>query len=296
MGKASSSKRVARASKMAGRARRGRNLWYPAALLVVVAVGVTLVVVSRDADNSSDDPLADQRPYYGDHWHAAYGVYTCDQYIEAFPDSTLDVADESTTTTAEAGDESTTTTLAGDESTTTTEAGDESTTTTTSTDANANAGDGNGINAKGDGVNATGDGLIHMQPLNERYIGDGANLGAFADSVGMVLSDDALTLPDGTRYENGDDCGGTPGEVQVRTWTGLGDADGATETSDLADFAPANGSLVTIAFAPVDATIGQPPSAGVEPADTTTTTEATTTTTTPPVGPVPATTTTVGVG
>lgn len=229
---------------MAGQARRGRNLWYPVAMTLVVIVGIALIVVSRPNDGDSSDPLADQRPYYGDSWTVAYGVFACDAYIESFPDSTLD--------TEESG---------GD-------------------------GDGNGINTKGDG-------FIHLEPLNEDYIGKGANLGAFADSVGMTLTDDSVTLPDGTTYTNGDDCGGEPGELQVKTWTNLGDTEGETTTKDLAEVHPANQSLVAIVFAPEGTEIGQPPSASGSPATTTTTTEPPTTTT---VGPAPATTTTASAG
>ena len=76
MGKASSSKKVARAASTGGgRTARGRTpwLWY-GVMSIVVILGVLGVVVSRsDLDEAAADPPAIGR----DHWHAAYGVNIC---------------------------------------------------------------------------------------------------------------------------------------------------------------------------------------------------------------------------
>ena len=76
MGKASSSKKVARAASTGGgRTSRGRTpwLWY-SVMSVVVVLGVLGVVVSRsDLDEAAADPPAIGK----DHWHAAYGVNIC---------------------------------------------------------------------------------------------------------------------------------------------------------------------------------------------------------------------------
>lgn len=85
MGRASSSKKVARASKVAGRANtRSSNLVWPAAVAGVVILGVLLVAISRGT-NSID---AGSGPSLGgeDHWHAAYGVYDCDKFLAPFGD------------------------------------------------------------------------------------------------------------------------------------------------------------------------------------------------------------------
>ena len=84
MGRASSSKKVARAAGTGG-GRLGRSSrplgWY-AFIVVVTILGVTGIVFSRaerraelvaSADGSA--PLAGK-----DHWHNAYGFYLCDKY------------------------------------------------------------------------------------------------------------------------------------------------------------------------------------------------------------------------
>ena len=81
MGRASSSKKVARAARAAGRPGTGRNWLWPAAIVALVALGVTLVVISRGTDEASAEA-----PTFGDHWHAAYGVYTCDGFAEPLAD------------------------------------------------------------------------------------------------------------------------------------------------------------------------------------------------------------------
>ncbi|MGI8758237.1 MAG: hypothetical protein ACR2K0_02920 [Acidimicrobiales bacterium] len=117
------------------------------------------------------------------------------------------------------------------------------------------------------GIHSHGDGLIHMHPKSTRYTGDGANLGVWATEVGLVLEDEVLQLPGGDRLENGDDCGGEPGVVQVKVWEGLADEQGRLLESDFADHSPGNGSLVTVAFAPEGADLAKPPSAGTVPSD-----------------------------
>lgn len=87
MGKASSSKKVARAAKAAGRPGTKKSYAWPAAISGVVVLGVVLIVASFGGDASSNEP-----PRIGDHWHAAYGVYDCDTYIAPFADEAGDRA------------------------------------------------------------------------------------------------------------------------------------------------------------------------------------------------------------
>jgi hypothetical protein len=81
MGKASSSKKVARAAGTGGgRTNRGRVPWlYYLSIALVVVLGTALVVASRNhrlqsiSANGKVPPIAGQ-----DHWHVAYGAFVCD--------------------------------------------------------------------------------------------------------------------------------------------------------------------------------------------------------------------------
>lgn len=84
MGKASSSKKVARAARAGrGASRRGsRGSWvFPGMITVVVVLGVLLIVISRDDRESEAEP-----PRLGDHLHAAYGIYLCDDFAPPLAD------------------------------------------------------------------------------------------------------------------------------------------------------------------------------------------------------------------
>ncbi len=81
MGKASSAKKVARAARAGGKTKgQRRNVGFPAAVVVIVLLGVGLVAFARDSTQSSDSPRL------GDHWHAAYGIYICDRWVANFSD------------------------------------------------------------------------------------------------------------------------------------------------------------------------------------------------------------------
>ena len=84
MGKASSSKKVARAARVAGKPGAGRQWGWPLAIVGLVAVGALLIVVSRGNNEKS------QPPVLGDHWHAAYGIYNCDAFIPSLTDQVAD--------------------------------------------------------------------------------------------------------------------------------------------------------------------------------------------------------------
>jgi hypothetical protein len=78
VGKASSAKKVARASRAGGRSRvrRQSGLLFPVTLGVVVVLGLLLIVWARH-DNQA---TAATPPVVGDHWHAAYGFYICGSF------------------------------------------------------------------------------------------------------------------------------------------------------------------------------------------------------------------------
>lgn len=76
MGKASTSKKVARAAKAAGRPGAKKNYAWPLTMGAVVLVGVLLIVLTV----STNDDTAPGAPRIGDHWHAAYGIYNCNTF------------------------------------------------------------------------------------------------------------------------------------------------------------------------------------------------------------------------
>jgi hypothetical protein len=80
MGKASSSKKVARAARAGGSRRVGqrRNLGFPFVIVAVIGLGLALVVFARN-DRAVNASPAVYTGESGDHWHAAYGVNICGQ-------------------------------------------------------------------------------------------------------------------------------------------------------------------------------------------------------------------------
>lgn len=86
MGKASSAKKVARAARAGGTTSGTRkNVAFPAAMVVLVLLGVGLVVFARNATTGGDG-----EPALGDHWHAAYGIYICDRWVTNLSDRGAD--------------------------------------------------------------------------------------------------------------------------------------------------------------------------------------------------------------
>jgi hypothetical protein len=79
MGKASSSKKVARAARAGGRSSgsKQRNLLFPAAIGVIVLLGSGLIAFAANDRKSQANiaPVVNE-----DHWHAAFGVYICDAF------------------------------------------------------------------------------------------------------------------------------------------------------------------------------------------------------------------------
>jgi hypothetical protein len=85
MGKASSSKKVARAARAGGTsARKAPKLGFPLALFVICVLGTLLVVYSRGSSTSEASPKLT------DHWHAAYGIFVCDTFQPMLAQSASD--------------------------------------------------------------------------------------------------------------------------------------------------------------------------------------------------------------
>jgi len=91
MGKASSSKKVARAAVTGGgRTKQGARPWgWYTAIALVAVLGVVAIVFSRNDRQAALNPLKSEKPrppeaskkFPGDHWHAAYGVYACNRWL-----------------------------------------------------------------------------------------------------------------------------------------------------------------------------------------------------------------------
>ena len=85
MGKASSSKKVARAARAGGRVSSGqpRSLLFPGVLALIVVLGVSLVVYARNDRNNQDIGGV---PQLEDHIHQAFGVNVCGEWLTDLPE------------------------------------------------------------------------------------------------------------------------------------------------------------------------------------------------------------------
>lgn len=222
MGKASSSKKVARAAGTGGgRTNRGRVPWlYYGILAAVVVLGTATVVQSRN-DRLTKVSASGQTPPIPnkDHWHVAYGFYLCDKFAPPVTDTT----------------------------------------------------DPHGIHTHGDGI-------IHVHPYDSSTGGKNAVLGAFTATVHATLNAGELRVPGGHDYHDGDKCGSKPGRVRVRIFNSPSDTTGHDATVDPRKVPLFDQEVLTVAFAPLDAHLPQPPSVP----NLAKLTDVTTTTTSPP--------------
>jgi hypothetical protein len=216
VGKASSSKKVARAARAGGRrkVRSQRGLVFPVALGLVVLLGLGLIIYARNNNQAA----ATTPPVLGDHWHAAYGVYVCGSFLPSF---------------------------------------------TKGLDPNA---------ADPLGIHSHGDGVIHIHPFSSETSGKNATLGKYLDWEGVKLTNDELTLPDGTKYKTGDNCPeGTPdagkkATLKAAVWENVQTGTDAPNIW-ITDFKnihfDRDGMGITIAFVPDDTDITKlkPPTA-----------------------------------
>lgn len=108
------------------------------------------------------------------------------------------------------------------------------------------------------GLHTHTDGLAHIEPRSTRETGANATIGRFADNVGVEVTQESLTLPDGTTYNDGDECSGKPAEVRVLR-------DGEVVEGDPNQIRLRDGAEVAFVFALVDAEIPPVPSAAQRP-------------------------------
>ncbi len=91
MARSAAAKKVAKAASTGAGgkgAQTDRNLLFPAAIALVIVLGVVLIFVARDrrAENAPQGS-----PTLQDHWHSAYQVYVCDEVSPlAYPDDSGD--------------------------------------------------------------------------------------------------------------------------------------------------------------------------------------------------------------
>ena len=103
------------------------------------------------------------------------------------------------------------------------------------------------------GLHTHADGLAHVEPRSTRESGANATLGRFVDNVGLEVTQESLKLPDGTIYNDGDECSGRPAEVRVLR-------DGVAIDGDPNEVRLRDGAVTAIVFAPADAEIPPVPS------------------------------------
>ena len=116
------------------------------------------------------------------------------------------------------------------------------------------------------------DGLIRVAPDSEETAGPNATFALFLEAMGIVMTDTSITLPDGTTYSNGDDCGGQPGRVALYDWPPQ--AVDNTEPRIISSAITgtrfnADGRSYVLAFSPREAEVSLPPSVSAlkEPSD-----------------------------
>ncbi len=85
MGRASSSKKVSRAAKAAGRPGTKKSWAWPAGIALVVVLGIGLIAASAAGRDSGTTA-----PIIGDHWHAAYGIDICGEWQDPLLDQVPD--------------------------------------------------------------------------------------------------------------------------------------------------------------------------------------------------------------
>lgn len=80
MGRASSRKKISKATRSASRTRSSKNLGWWGLITVIVVLGVGLVALSRPDEVQAAPPLIT------DHWHAAFGINICGEVLPGLVD------------------------------------------------------------------------------------------------------------------------------------------------------------------------------------------------------------------
>jgi hypothetical protein len=227
----SSAKKVAKLSSR-GKGKRvcfqGGTV-FPAIVAVVVVVMLGLVVYAR----ASLPTGGSGAPRLGDHWHAAYGFYICDEKDDsaAFLPNLIGTKEDQSI--------------------------DPQTGNNVYTDKHFRL----------YGIHSHGDGVIHYHPYSSRATGSRARLGVFLDAYNIKLTDTQLEFPadqGGQKFDTKDyKCNGQDSQLRVRVWNSF--AKPGEQVDYVTDFKniriDRNGMAFTIAIVPKGKDIPQPPSA-----------------------------------
>ena len=222
------------ANKVAKLASRGKGkrvrfqggTLFPAIVVVVVIVMLGLVIYARASRPTSGSGP----PRLGDHWHAAYGFYICDDTGGAFLPNLTGTLEEQTVDSA-------------------------------GNQVYANK------NFRNTGIHTHDDGVIHYHPYTSRATGNRARLGVFLNNYDVELTDTTLKLPAAQGGQEFDTdtykCGGEDTQIRVRVWNSFSNpADYRDYVTDFNNIRiDRNGMAFTIAVVPKGKDIPQPPSA-----------------------------------
>jgi hypothetical protein len=99
------------------------------------------------------------------------------------------------------------------------------------------------------GIHTHADGIVHIHPFTSAVTGAGANVGVFLQTEGVVVTDDALTFPDGTVLD-ASSCGDGTQLVVARWSDGAAEADAEIIETDLAKVRLLDRDAITIAALP----------------------------------------------
>jgi hypothetical protein len=222
MGQASRAKRRRAAVRSAQRTRTN-TFWYVITAFVVV-VGIALVAFARGSEPEEVGPRLASSGQASDHWHAALGVYNCDQWMSdgsgegvwKWPFAT------SQGSPGRAG-----------------------------TDAYA-------------GLHSHGDGIIHMEPAVSEEAGRGATVGKYFDFGGWDVSSTGFDFLGTERNNGDDCKGEAGVlKWATGTYEGGEKVTFTEQTGNPADLKLNDNDVVIIAFVPEDVDItklGDPPS------------------------------------
>lgn len=108
------------------------------------------------------------------------------------------------------------------------------------------------------GIHSHGDGYIHMHPGSGAGAGQRATVGLFLDQAGEEISENAVELSDGTDLKNGNECPNLDDQAGKVRWS----VNGEEKSGNPANYVPADGDVVALAFLPEDVEIGTPPVVG----------------------------------
>jgi hypothetical protein len=112
------------------------------------------------------------------------------------------------------------------------------------------------------GIHTHDDGTVHVHPFSSASAGSRATWARFGEIVGLEFDGAAFTMPDGTRYEDGHDCGGEPARVVMYQWPADDlEAEPVIHTEDLGDVRFTEDRLAfTLAVVPEGTEVPRPPS------------------------------------